>query len=45
MKRKVRGPVQSRPAAPRVEPSARQAESEIAFEALPKPSWFRVHPF
>lgn len=44
-KRKVRGSVQSRPSAPRVEPSALEAEADIAFEALPKRSWLRVHPF
>jgi hypothetical protein len=46
MKRKVRGAVQGRPTAPRVEPSAREMEvADIAFEAVPKRSWLRVHPF
>jgi hypothetical protein len=45
MKRKVRSRIEGRPAAPRVEPSVRQVESEIAFEAVPKRGWLRVHPF
>jgi hypothetical protein len=46
MKRKVRRRgVEGRPDAPRVEPSSRQLESDIAFEAMPKQGWLRVHPF
>jgi hypothetical protein len=45
MKRKVRGGVEGRPAAPRVEPSVRKVECDPAFEAVPKRGWLRVHPF